>query len=161
MIVENNNIDSNVFKPTYGVFKDNYNLQDKKIILAVASQWNERKGIYDILKLSDMIDEDYRIVIVGISSSQQKKLPANVVGILRTENQTQLSEIYTAADVFVNPTYEDNYPTVNLEAQSCGTPVISYDTGGCAETLYTPFSQTVPCGNIEMLWSRVLSTERI
>ncbi|ROT91781.1 glycosyltransferase [Gordonibacter urolithinfaciens] len=53
----------------------------------------------------------------------------------RTESHGQLAAIYTAADLFLNPTREDNYPTMNLEAEACGTPVWTYGTGGCAETL--------------------------
>lgn len=58
-----------------------------------------------------------------------------IIAIPRTSNTKELAEIYTAADFFVNPTYEDNYPTVNLEAIACGTKVITYNTGGSPETL--------------------------
>lgn len=133
--VVNNTIDLNVFKPTPSDFREKYGLKDKKIILGVASVWNARKGFDDFLKLSNIIGDDYRIVLVGVNKKQKKRLPKNVIAIERTNNAKELAEIYTAADVFFNPTYEDNYPTVNLEAQACGTPVITYNTGGSPESV--------------------------
>lgn len=132
-----NGIDLAVFKPTYGDFREKYGLQDKKIILGVASVWDERKGFNDFLKLSDLVDDRTYIVLVGVNKKQRKKLPKNVIGIERTNDAKELAEIYTAADVFFNPTYEDNYPTVNLEAQACKTFVITYRTGGSIESVHT------------------------
>lgn len=130
-----NTIDTNVFKPSPSDFRERYGLQNKTIVLGVASVWEERKGLYDFVKLSELLDSSYVIVLVGLNEKQMQEIPATIIGIARTESPQQLAEIYTAADVFVNPTYEDNYPTVNLEAQACGTPVITYDTGGSKETL--------------------------
>lgn len=135
--VHYNTIDTNIFKPTLSDFRKRYGLEDKIIVLGVANVWEERKGLGDFYKLAKMLDDSYVIVLVGLSKKQMKRLPANIVGITRTNNPKELAEIYTAADVFFNPTYEDNYPTVNLEAQACGTPVITYDTGGAKETAYT------------------------
>lgn len=135
VVVINNGVDLNVFKPTPSDFRERYGLTDKKIILGVASVWEKRKGFNDFLELAKLIDDDYRIVLVGLNDKQIKLLPQNVIGIKRTNNATELAEIYTAADVFFNPTYEDNYPTVNLEAQACGTPVVTYPTGGSVESV--------------------------
>ncbi len=134
-IVINNGIDLTVFKPTESDFKEKYGLTDKKIILGVASVWEKRKGFDDFLELAKQIDDGYRIVLVGVNDEQLKILPSNIIGIKRTNSATELAEIYTAADVLFNPTYEDNYPTVNLEAQACGTPVITYPTGGSVESV--------------------------
>lgn len=133
--VHYNKIDTNVFKPTPSDFRKRYGLQNKKIVLGVASIWDERKGLNDFLKLSEMLDERYTIVLVGLSKKQLKNLPKNIIGISRTNSTKELAEIYTAADAFVNPTYEDNYPTVNLESQACGTPCITYRTGGSIESV--------------------------
>lgn len=133
--VIHNGIDLSVFQPTAGDFKERYGLQNKTIILGVASVWNKGKGFDDFLKLSKILDDRYAIVLVGVSKEQKSKLPENIVGIERTNSTRELAEIYTAADVFFNPTYEDNYPTVNLEAQACGTPVITYRTGGSVESV--------------------------
>ena len=144
-----NEIDKNVFKPTPSDFREKYGLTDKKIVLGVASVWDKRKGQKDFFKLREMLDEHYAIVIVGLTKKQLKNLPKDILGICKTNNAKELAAIYTAADVFVNPTYEDNYPTVNLEAQACGTQVITYDTGGCKETLNNLDSFLVEAGNIE------------
>ena len=137
--VINNGIDTEVFKPTYGDFRTAHRLENKKIILGVASIWGKRKGLDDFIKLAGLIDDNYVIVLVGVTEKQKNTLPCNIIGISRTNNTAELAEIYTAANVFFNPTYEDNYPTVNLEAQACGTPVITYKTGGSPES-------TDPCG---------------
>lgn len=131
-----NTIDTNIFKPTPSDFRKNYGLEDKKIILGVSNTWEERKGLNDFIKLSKMLNEDYVIILIGLNEKQCKSMPKKIIGIKRTNNQRELAEIYTAADIFVNPTYEDNYPTVNLEAQACGTYVLTYDTGGSKETIY-------------------------
>lgn len=130
-----NKIDTEVFKPTPSDFREQYGLTDKKIVLGVSSVWNERKGLNDFLKLSSMLDERYVIVLVGLKPKQMKKLPKNILGIARTNSPRELAEIYTAADVFLNLTYEDTYPTTNLEAQACGTPCITYRTGGSVESV--------------------------
>lgn len=133
--VINNGIDLTVFKPTASDFREKHGLQNKKVILGVANVWEKRKGFDDFLELAKLISDDYRIVLVGVSDEQLKKLPPKVIGIKRTNSATELAQIYTAADVLFNPTYEDNYPTVNLEAQACGTPVITYPTGGSVESV--------------------------
>lgn len=136
VVVIHNGIDTKIFKPTPSNFRVKYHLEGKNIILGVANIWTDRKGYQDFIRLSKMIDnKSSTIVLVGVSKKQIKELPSNVIGIERTQNITELAEIYSAADVFFNPTYEDNYPTVNLESQACGTPVITYNTGGCSETI--------------------------
>ncbi len=192
--VHYNTIDTNIFKPTPGNFREKYHLEGKTIILGVANVWHERKGLDDFLQLASMLDERFVIVLVGLTQkevstrSQQVPLvpseeaaPAStgsgevlrtptgtaiepkvqalrnailehvngknapdtgskgacpLLCIPRTSSVSQLAEIYTAADIFCNPTHEDNYPTTNLEAQACGTWVITYDVGGSRETLY-------------------------
>ena len=131
--VVKNGIDLSEFHPVYDKnMKQKYGLQGKKIILGVASEWNKRKGLQDFEKLADMIEDKYHIVLIG-NITGKKIDKSNVTLIHRTENKAQLAVWYTEADVFFNPTYEDNYPTVNLEAQACGTPVITYNTGGSPE----------------------------
>lgn len=127
----------------------------KIIVLGVANVWENRKGLFDFYKLAQMLDDRYIIVLVGLSEKQIKDLSKNIKGIQRTNSPQELAAIYTAADVFVNPTYEDNYPTVNLEAQACGTPVITYDTGGCRETIHTDSAKVVEAGNVEGLYKEI------
>lgn len=141
--VINNGIDLSVFKPTESDFRERYGLVDKKIILGVASVWEKRKGLDDFLELARILPDEYRIVLIGVNDKQIKSLPHNVVGIRRTNDTTELAGIYTTADVLFNPTYEDNYPSVNLEAQACGTPVITYQTGGSIESV--PEENVIDC----------------
>lgn len=145
--VKYNTIDTSVFKPTPSDFRKKYGLEDKKIILGVASAWGERKGLYDFIKLSSMLDENYAVVLVGLSEKQLKELPEGVIGIKQTNSARELAEIYTAADVFFNPTYEDNYPTTNLEAQACKTPCVTYRTGGSVESV--PAENVIEQGDLE------------
>ena len=135
VLVINNGINTEIFKPRKSDFRKKYNLENKKVILGVASDWTERKGLNDFINLSKVISEDEVIVLVGLSDKQLKQLPNNMIGIKRTESQVELAEIYSDADIFFNPTYEDNYPTVNLEAISCGTFVATYNTGGATEMI--------------------------
>jgi glycosyltransferase involved in cell wall biosynthesis len=130
-----NGIDLNVFKPTPSDFREKNGLVGKKIILGVASIWDKRKGLDDFVELSKIIDDNYKIVLVGLSEKQMNDLPKNILAISRTNNVKELAEIYSSADILFNPTYEDNYPTVNLEAQACGIPVITYRTGGSVESV--------------------------
>lgn len=142
--VVHNTIDLNIFKPTPSNIRQRYHLENKKIVLGVASIWGKRKGYDDMLALATMLPQEYQVVMIGLSKKQMRSLPKNLLGIMRTNNVEELVEWYSAADVFVNPTYEDNYPTVNLEAQACGTPVICYDTGGCRETLISMAERNIP-----------------
>lgn len=132
-----NGIDISLFQPQYnGVdFRKKFNIQDKFIVLGVATPWSERKGLQDFIQLSKLISEDAQIILVGVSKEQQKMLPSNIIGIERTDNIHQLAEIYSTVDLFFNPTWEDNFPTTNIEALACGTPVVTYRTGGSPEAL--------------------------
>ena len=133
--VINNGIDTGVFKNIKSSLRVKYDLSKYKIILGVASVWDANKGLDDFLKLADIVDKNVKIVLIGLNEKQLKILPKNIIGIKRTESVQELVEWYSVSDLFFNPTYEDNYPTVNLEAQSCGTPVVTYDTGGSVESV--------------------------
>lgn len=133
--VINNGIDLDIFKPTESNFREKYNLENKKIILGVTSVWTQRKGLGYFLELSKKLNEDYQIVIVGVSKKQKRELPKEIIGITRTNNIKELVEIYSTADIFFNPTLEDNFPTTNLEALACGLPIITFNTGGSTEIL--------------------------
>nr|WP_241675364.1 glycosyltransferase [Gordonibacter urolithinfaciens] len=225
--VKHNEVDRTVFKPTTSDFRERYGLEGKFVILGVASPWTERKGLDDFLRLANVLDDRYAIVLVGLTGRQIKKMPSRILSLERTEDPEALARVYTAADLFVhpgveetfgltvaeaqacgtpvlvrsgsaceeaaqdgechtaglgfdalksavitgggcfviclerteskrqmaaiysaadvffNPTREDNFPTVNLEAQACGTPVLTYDIGGCGETINLEHSQVI------------------
>ena len=128
-----------------------YGLEGKHILLGVASIWNEEKGLNDFIQMSQLLNNDEVIVLVGMKPNERKKLPHNIIGIGRTDNIHQLAELYSAADAFINPTWQDNYPTVNMEAIACGTPVVTYRTGGSVETITTDTGFIVEQGNIKGL----------
>ena len=95
---------------------EKYALENKYIVLGVAFGWGRRKGLDVFVELARRLDkEKYKVVLVGTDDNVDKLLPENIISIHRTQNQTELAEIYTAADVFANPTREENYPTVNME----------------------------------------------
>ena len=186
-----NTIDRTIFHPIESNFRKDHGLEKKKVLLCVANVWQDCKGLRDVLLLKEMLDDNYAIVIVGVTEHQKEQLStpegrrqylgdikipeqkaaygvvlqkkngvvihphvqdlyttitgkrytnlptssANLLLFTRTKNAKELAALYTMADLFINPTREDNYPTVNLEAQACGTFVITYDTGGCKETI--------------------------
>jgi len=131
--VINNGIDLDVFKETENDIKKKYNIEDKKLVLGVSFEWDYRKGLDIFESLSKTLPQSYAIMLVGVDKNI--KLPSNIIRIERTENQTALAQIYSAADCFVIPTREDNYPTVIMEALACHTPVAAFDIGGCKEII--------------------------
>lgn len=155
MRVIHNGINTDVFNVSIDSWsvREKYHLGNKHVLLGVASIWSEEKGLNDFLKLSEMISDDELIVLVGVDEKLKRQLPPNVIGIRRTENVQQLAELYSTADVFINPTWQDNYPTVNLESIACGTPVITYRTGGSIEAITEKTGVVVSQGDVKGLLS--------
>ena len=158
--VIHNGIDTNVFT-IYdpAEVKKKYQLEGKRIILGVASIWCEEKGWNDFMRLAERLDENERLVLVGVDEKHQAMLPKNITGIRRTENIRQLAELYSAAEAFVNPTWQDNYPTVNLEAIACGTPVVTYRTGGSIEAVTEQTGLVVEQGDVDGLLQAIRTIE--
>lgn len=129
-----NDPDFGVFKPTQSDWKLRMGLVGRYLILGVAAHWEDRKGLRYLAGLAPNLRGDEVVIIVG-KLPRGAKLPVGVVHIPATQDAGELAAIYTASDVLVNPTLEDNYPTTNLEAMACGTPVVTFDTGGSAETI--------------------------
>ena len=149
--VINNGIDLDIFKPTESGFREIKGINNKFIILGVANVWEEKKGIRYFYKLSSMLEKDEAIVLVGLTEKQKSELPKNIIGITRTNNTKELAEIYTMADVFVNPTLEEVLGLTNIEALACGTPVITFNTGGSIECIDENTGYIVEKGNIDKL----------
>lgn len=147
-----NGIDLSVFQPAEGNFRQRYGLTQKKILLGVANVWEPRKGLRDFLQLARMVDTETVIVLVGVSRQQLAQLPANILGIERTENARQLAEIYTAADVYLNPSVEETMGLTTVEALACGTPVAVYDATAVPEVVDETCGRVVPAGDVEALY---------
>ena len=146
--VINNGIDLNVFKPTESKFRETYGLQKKKIVLGVANVWIKKKGYEDILALSEMLDSKYQIVLVGLTREQILNLPDNILGIERTQNIQHLVEIYSTADVFINPSYEETMGLVTAEAMACGTPAVVYNQTAVPEVVDEHSGLVVQAGDL-------------
>lgn len=145
-----NGVDLNIFKPSTSLNISKTNSKFK--ILAVSSVWNPDKGELDIYKLREMLSEDkFEITMVGLSVDQYKKLPKGIIGIQRTQNLQELVKLYSDANVLINPTYADSFPTVNLEALACGTPVITYRTGGSPEAIDEKTGVVIEQGDVNGL----------
>lgn len=154
--VINNGIDLSIFKPTESNFRQKYNIaEDKFILLGVAFGWGRRKGLDVFIELSKRLSDKYQIVLVGTDDNVDKQLPGNIISIHRTQNQTELAEIYSAADLFANPTREENYPTVNMESLACGTPVLTFRTGGSPEIIDETCGIVVECDDIDALENEI------
>lgn len=155
-----NGVDTSIFKPTASDVKKKYNCQNKKIVLGVAAVWDKRKGLNTFIELSKRLVDCYQIILVGLNKNQIEQLPRNIIGIERTDSVRELVELYSAAEVFVNPTLEDNYPTTNIEAIACGTPVITYETGGSPESTKI-YGTIIPKNDIDRLISAIETIKNI
>ena len=155
--VINNGIDLEVFNPTESDFREKYGInQERLLILGIAFDWGKRKGLDVFFYLSEHLDHRYQIVLVGTDANIDKELPKNIISIHRTHDQRELAAIYSAADVFVNPTREDNFPTVNIESLACGTPVITFATGGSPEIIDDNSGRIIKCDDKEGLLQEVV-----
>jgi len=158
--VIHNGVDTGVFKAVDSKeLRGKLGIGNKRVILGVAAIWDERKGLIDFEKLNNVIDRaKYQIIIVGLSKEQINELPAGIIGIERTNSIDELVQFYSLADVFLNLTYEDNYPTTNIEAIACGTPVITYNTGGSPESAKC-YGSIIQKGDMETLLSTIIQAE--
>lgn len=146
-----NGVNLEVFHPMDSDLRQRYQLQNKKICLSVASEWDQRKGLAFLCEAAQKMGESYCFVVIGLTDDQMAVLPQNMIGIRNTADTDELAAWYTAADCFVNPTLEDNMPMVNLEALACGTPVVVFETGGCPEAIDETCGIVVPQGDVPAL----------
>ena len=150
-----NGVDLQLFNMNVSITKPLGIDKNEKIILGVSSIWNNNKGLQDFKRLRYLLPPDVKIILIGLNPEQIRDLPKGILGIERTQNATELSNYYTIANVFVNPTYADSFPTVNLEAMACGTPVITYRTGGSPEAVTPETGIVVKQGNIDDLYDAI------
>lgn len=155
--VINNGIDLSIYKPTESDFRNRYAIGNKYILLGVALGWGRRKGIDVFIELSKRLDKRiYQIVLVGTDDKVDKLLPNNIISIHRTQNQRELATIYTAADLFVNPTREEVLGLVNIESLACGTPVVTFRSGGSPECIDETCGSVVECDDIDALEKEII-----
>lgn len=154
-----NGINLSVFSPKENEIRKNYNIENRFIVLGVAFGWGRRKGLDAFIRLAEKLDKRFQIILVGTNDMVDKQLPDNIISIHRTANQQELAEIYSAADVFVNPTREEVFGLVNVEANACGTPVITYRTGGSTECIDETSGIVVDCDDEEALYETILKVE--
>lgn len=143
--VIHNGIDTQLFTPSKPTKKETFN------ILGVSYSWVTKEKYNDFIKLRKLLPENYTITMVGLTKSEINRLPKGIVGLEKTRDVKELIELYRQSDVLVNPTYEDNYPTISLEAISCGIPVITYNTGGCPEAITDNTGMVVEKGDVEAI----------
>ena len=150
--VINNGIDLSVFRPTHSDIDSKIrNKKNVKIVLGVAFDWGTSKGLDVFINLSERLPSDYQIVLIGTDDKIDEQLPENIISIHRTKDKKELAQWYTAADVFVNPTREDTFPTVNIESLACGTPVVTFRTGGSPEMIDDKTGAVVECDDVDSL----------
>lgn len=150
-----NGVDLNAFMPVESDLRARYGLREQKLALAVASDWDERKGLKYLVQAAEKLGESCRVAVVGLSPAQRKALPPGMLGVEPTASARELAAWYTAADCLVNPTMEDNMPMVNLEALACGTPVAVFRTGGCPEAVDDRCGRVVDKGDVDGLCEAV------
>jgi len=122
--------------------------------------WGKRKGLDVFVRLSKDLKKDYQVVLVGTNDEIDSHLPNEIISIHRTSSQKELAEIYSSADMFVNPTREDTFPTVNIESLACGTPVLTYNTGGSPEILTTECGVIVEKDNYNSLKKSIVNMKK-
>lgn len=130
-----NGVDLTVFRPVESDLSVRFGLTEKTILLGVAQVWDARKGLSSFTALRRLLPEQYAIVLVGLTEKQIAGLPSGIIGLPRTKDAAELAKWYSAADVYIDCTHEENFPTTHLEALACGAPVVTFDAGGSAEML--------------------------
>jgi putative colanic acid biosynthesis glycosyltransferase len=156
--VINNGIDLSLFKPTKSnSIRLKYNLSDKFVVLGVAAGFGERKGLKYFIELAKTMGDQIQVILVGANDWDIARIPNNIIAVKRTDSIAELAEYYSSADVFINPTLEDNFPTVNIEALACGTPVITFETGGSPEAIDEKTGIVIKRGDSESLRRSILT----
>lgn len=155
--VIHNGLDIDYFSPRTTLFRKKMGWDNKIMLLGVAmGGFTGRKGLAYFLELAKLLPDYYVIVLVGVTKAEKHFLPPRIIGIEQTNNLSELVELYSCADIFLNPTLEDNFPTTNIEALSCGTPVITFDTGGSSEAIDYQTGMVVPKGDLKELVNSIL-----
>lgn len=154
-----NGIDLSEFTPTENDFRRKYHLGAHKIVLGVAQNWSDKKGLQDFVRLSELLPDSHRIVLIGLTPKQIAKMPKNILALPRTNTTWELAEAYSAADVFVNPSVEETMGMTTVEALACGTPVVVYDKTAVPEVVDARSGIVVKAGDTEALRDAVCAID--
>lgn len=146
----NNGTDLDVFYKRQTSLKEKYGVENKHLVLGIPKENYEW-----FLELAEKMQDKYQLILVGLSKSQLQKLPKKIIGIGKVQSREEMAEIFSASDVFVNMTLQDTFPTVNLESLACGTPVITFNTGGSPEAVDDKTGAVVQKGNITELYEAI------
>lgn len=156
VIVQYHTVDKKVFQPKRSSFRKKYGIGSRKIVLGVANVWDARKGYQDFIKLAEMLDDRFIIVMAGLDKKRIKRLPDNIIGIGKIENAGELAEIYSSADYFFNPSREETFGLTTAEAIACGTCAVVYKDTACEEVvtrLYPDNGIAVRQGNLKEVYN--------
>ena len=153
--VINNGVNLALFKTVDNNLRAKYSIGDKFVILGVANGWNRRKGLKYFKQLNKYLNKDEVIILVGVNKFQKLCLSKKIISIKKTKDVNELIAIYSLANVFVNTTLEDNFPTTNIEALACGLPIVTFASGGSGEVIDDSVGYTVEKGNIKQLLDRI------
>lgn len=154
--VINNGIDLDVFKPIASDLREQWGLTNKKVLLCVAGVWTRTKGSNYIYRIIEKLDDSYIVVMIGKNNDAELKNNQRIIHVPKTEDRNELAKWYTTADIFLNPTMGDNFPTVNLEALACGTPIVTFDTGGSKESVGN-CGRVVAQGDVDSMVTEIIS----
>lgn len=157
MQIIHNGIDLNVFKKSSNDVKEKYGIpKNKHMLLGVSFGWGEKKGLDVFNELAQKLDpEKYQIVLVGTNEETDKLLHPSIISIHKTNNQAELADIYSVADLFVNPTREEALGLVNIEANACGTPVVTFKTGGSPECISPQSGSVVEKNDVDAMINEI------
>lgn len=155
-----NGVDTDVFRPIKSDIKYRYKIEDKFVILGVATQWSERKGLNDFLTLAKLLSDDEIIILVGLNKRQLHQLPSNIIGIPKTENVLELVQLYAGADLFVNCSVEETFGLTTIESMACGTPVVVYDSTACPEIVTKETGFVIQPHDVSAIYNAILSIKR-
>lgn len=155
-----NGINLQIMKPTESGLREKYNLENKKILLGVATVWDERKGLHIFFELSNCLPEQYKIVLIGLSKQQKEKKPEGILAIDNISNPVEIAKWYTAADTFVNTSVEETMGLTTVEAMACGTPVIVMNTTASPELVDDICGKIVEPNNLVMLKDAIFTINK-
>jgi glycosyltransferase involved in cell wall biosynthesis len=155
-----NGIDIDKFRWSGNNIKTQFNIENKFVVLGVANPWDTRKGLKFFIEMANILTDRFQIVLIGLSQRQIEEVPPNIIALKKTNNIDELVDFYSSADVFVNPTLEDTFPTTNLEALACGTPVVTFNSGGSSEAVDSDTGIVVEEKNSESLCKAIFEIDR-